>query len=161
MLSSGTCAVLLLLLASCFFLSDRLSYSLTLKMKAVCSSETPANFYQTAWGHTPAGISLYGDRHENHKSNADCVREWCNGGNIRSGFQTVRNGDASAWQISVTSPYLASHVCRKNSFSFLKSTYFRFYQDFRNVRIFWELWSIQFHYLTHTQGAPPPYKPLP
>jgi hypothetical protein len=43
-------------LAACLFMADRLAYSSTLKTDAVCSSDTSANFYKTAWRHMKYNI---------------------------------------------------------------------------------------------------------
>jgi hypothetical protein len=56
------------LLATGFMLVSCLAYSSTLKMEAVCSSETSADFQRTTLNHIPVDKILHNHRCENLKS---------------------------------------------------------------------------------------------
>jgi hypothetical protein len=51
--------------AACFMLVSCLSYFLTLKMVAICSSETPVDFYTTARSYIPEDRTLHNDNYDN------------------------------------------------------------------------------------------------
>jgi hypothetical protein len=55
-------------LAACFMLVSRLTYSLTLKIEATCSSKTSVDFWWTTWRYTPEDRTLHNHRCENIKS---------------------------------------------------------------------------------------------
>jgi hypothetical protein len=56
------------LLATCFTLLSCLSYSSTLKMEALCSSETSIEFQRTTWRYIREERTLYNHRCENLNS---------------------------------------------------------------------------------------------